>query len=80
VIALDDADPETLNELVSDRTKVKKVKDKKKLPKLHEEISTLIEDDLIKSTFVFFTLLLDFLLTLSVSFISPYVLCVTFNN
>jgi len=49
VIALDDADPEVLSELVPDKKKIKKVKDKKKLPKLHEEISTLIEDDLIKS-------------------------------
>lgn len=49
VIALDDADPEVLSELVPDKKKIKKVKDKKKLPKLHEEISQLIEEDLIKS-------------------------------
>lgn len=49
VIALDDADPEVLSELVPDKKKIKKVKDKKKLPKLHEEISKLIEEDLIKS-------------------------------
>ena len=49
VIALDDADPEVLSELVPDKKKIKKVRDKKKLSKLHEEISTLIEDDLIKS-------------------------------
>ena len=48
VIALDEADPEVLSELVP-RKKIKTVKDKKKLPKLHEEISKLIEDDLIKS-------------------------------
>ena len=48
VIALDDADPEVLSELVPD-DKIKKVKDKKKLPKLNEEISKLVEDDLIKS-------------------------------
>ncbi|XP_028394002.1 collagen alpha-5(VI) chain-like [Dendronephthya gigantea] len=48
VIALDDADPEVLSELVPDKKKIKKVKDKKKLPKLHEEISKLIEEDLIK--------------------------------
>ena len=49
VIALDDADPEVLSELVPDKKKIKKVKDKKKLPKLNEEISKLVEDDLIKS-------------------------------
>jgi hypothetical protein len=49
VIALDDADPEILSELVPDKTKIKKVKDKKKLPKLNEDLSELIEDDLIKS-------------------------------
>ena len=49
VIALDDADPEVLSELVSDKTKIKKVKDKKKLPKINEDLSKLIEDDLIKS-------------------------------
>ena len=49
VIALDDADPEVLSELVPNKKKIKKVKDKKKLPKLNEEISKLVEDDLIKS-------------------------------
>ena len=49
VIALDDADPEVLSELVPDKKKIKKVKDKKKLPKLNKEISKLVEDDLIKS-------------------------------
>jgi hypothetical protein len=49
VIALDDADPEVLSELVSDKTKIKKVKDKKKLPKINEDLSKLIEDDLIES-------------------------------
>ena len=53
VIALDDADPEVLSELVPDKKKIKKVKDKNKLPKLHEEISTLIDDDLIKSKYCF---------------------------
>jgi hypothetical protein len=48
VIALDDADPEVLSELVPDK-KIKKVKDKKKLPKLNEDLSKLIEDDLIES-------------------------------
>ena len=48
VIALDDADPEVLRELVPDK-KIKKVKDKKKLPKLNEDLSKLIEDDLIES-------------------------------
>ena len=52
VIALDEADPEVLSELVPGK-KIKKVKDKKKLPKLHEEISKLIEDDLVKSKFNF---------------------------
>ena len=49
VIALHDADPEVLSELVPDKKKIKKIKDKKKLPLLHEELSKLIEDDLIKS-------------------------------
>ena len=49
VIALDDADPEVLSELVPDKKKIKKVKDKKKLPKLNEEISKLVEDDMIRS-------------------------------
>ena len=49
VIALDDADPEVLSEIVPDKKKIKKLKDKKKLPQFHEEMSTLIEDDLIKS-------------------------------
>ena len=49
VIALHDADPEVLSELVPDKKKIKKVKDKMKLPLLHEELSKLIEDDLIKS-------------------------------
>ena len=51
VIALgDEADPEILKEITPDETKVKKVKDKKKLPKLAEEMANLIDDDLIKST------------------------------
>ena len=62
VIALDEADPEVLSELVP-RKKIKTVKDKKKLPKLHEEISKLIEDDLIKSRLpilIFYGLLVAF--------------------
>ena len=49
VIALHDADPKVLSELVPDKKKVKKVKDKKELPPLHDEISRLIDDDIIKS-------------------------------
>jgi hypothetical protein len=49
VIALDDADPEVLSELVPDKKKVKKVKDKKKLPTLHGDMSKVIENDLIRS-------------------------------
>jgi hypothetical protein len=49
VIALDDADPEVLSELVPDKKKVKKVKDKKKLPTLHGDLSKVIENDLIRS-------------------------------
>ena len=60
VIALDDADPEVLSEIVPDKKKIKKVKDNKKLPQFHEEMSTLIEDDLIKSKFVLFFFQLDF--------------------
>lgn len=51
VIALgDEADPEILQEITPDKTKVKKVKDKKKLPKLAEEMAQLVDDDLIIST------------------------------
>ena len=57
VIALHDADPEVLSELVPDKKKIKKVKDKKKLPKLNEEISKLVEDDLIKSKWNIFVFL-----------------------
>ena len=49
VIALDDADPEVLSELVPDKKKVKKVKDKKKLRTLHGDMSKAIENDFIRS-------------------------------